>query len=515
MIGAVALITTLVDAEVDVCFMNPGTSEMHFVQALDAVPRMRSVLALFEGVATGAADGYARIAGKPAAVLLHLGPGLGNGLANLHNARRAGSPLVCIVGAQTTYHARFDPPLQSDIETVARNAPGWVHTSGHAREIGSDAARAVAAATADGGQVATLVLPADVSWSEGGVPAATPPGPVPVPVSPDSVADIGTHTTDDSCVLVLGGDALTEAGLRAASRIGAATGTRVLAECFPARMERGAGVPAIDRVAYFAEAVAPQLAGATDLVLAGAPAPAAFFAYPGKPNNLIPDGCVTHQLAGPGHDVVAALESLADLVAPGVEPLLADSALPESPTGRLDARSIAAAIAVTLPAGAILVDEAITGGAGLPATTATAARHSLLTLTGGAIGQGLPAATGAAVAAPDRPVMCVQADGSAMYTIQSLWTQAREQLDVTTVLLNNASYAILRAEFGRVGAAGPGERAADMLSLARPELDFTSIARGMGVPAVRVENAESLVDELRRALSEPGPHLVEVLIRPV
>lgn len=513
MIGAVSLVSTLVDCGVDVCFMNPGTSEMHFVQSLDAVPDMRGVLTLFEGVATGAADGYARIAGRPAAVLVHLGPGLGNGLANLHNARRAHSPVVCVVGAQATYHARFDPPLQSDIETVARNVAGWVHTSGHEREVGADAARAVASARDLGGQVAVLVLPADVSWNEGG---STEPKIVvraAAPVSRDAVETVAERVTGPSCVLLLGGTALSERGLRAASRIASATGARVLAECFPARMERGAGVPDVARVAYLAEGVEPQLAGATDLVLLGAPTPAAFFAYPGRENDLIPAGCAVHHLAGPGQDVEVALDDLAELVAPYTEPVPAGAATPPAPTGALTPRSIADAVAHTLPENAILVDESITAGGRLPAATAGAARHTLLTLTGGAIGQGLPAATGAAVAAPDRPVVCVQADGSAMYTIQALWTQAREQLDVTTVLVNNASYAILRMELDRVGAEGPRERAQAMLSLGDPELDFCSLAQGLGVPAVRVETADDLVVELRRAAGAPGPHLIEAILR--
>ena len=513
MIGAVSLVSTLVESGVEVCFMNPGTSEMHFVQSLDAVPEMRGVLTLFEGVATGAADGYARIAGRPAAVLLHLGPGLGNGLANLHNARRAHSPLVCVVGAQATYHARFDPPLQSDIATVARNVAGWVHESGHEREVGADAARAVAAAHEHGGQVAVLVLPADVSWNDGGVAAAPYAVPQRAPVADAALDAVAERINGESCVLLLGGDGLSERGLRAASRIARGTGARLLAECFPARMERGAGVPDVARVAYLAEGVEPQLSGATDLVLLGAPPPAAFFAYPGRPDDLIPDGCTVHTLATPGHDVVRALETLAERVAAGVEPAVADAVVPGAPTGALTPQTLADAVAHTLPENAVLVDEGVTASGRLPAATAGAPRHTLLTLTGGAIGQGLPAATGAAVAAAQRPVVCVEADGSAMYTIQALWTQAREQLDVTTVLVNNAAYAILRIELDRVGAEGPRERAQAMLSLADPELDFTALARGMGVPAVRVDTAEDLVAELRRALAEPGPHLIEALVR--
>src|SRR6185295_17465324 len=345
--GSQALITSLVDAGVEVCFMNPGTSEMHFVHALDSVPRMRGVLALFEGVATGAADGYARVAGRPAAVLLHLGPGLGNGLANLHNARRARTPLLCVVGAHATYHARYDALLESDIAAVARTVSGWVHTSGTTRGVAADAMRALAAAQADGGQA----------------------------------------------MLLLGGRGLSAAGLEAASRVAAATGARVLAETFPARMEAGAGVPATRRLAYLAEQAEQQLDGVRTLVLAGAAAPVSFFAYPGRTSSLVPDGCEVVLLAETGQDVAAALEALADRVAADTAPELAayGPAVPEP--GPLNLANLPAAIASTLPDGAVVVDEANTSGLGLPTALARAARHTLLTLTGGAIGQGMPVAT--------------------------------------------------------------------------------------------------------------------------
>ena len=513
--GAQALIASLVGAGVDVCFMNPGTSEMHFVAALDSVPRMRGVLAVVEGVATGAADGYARIAGQPAAVLLHLGPGLANGLANLHNARRAGSPVLTIVGAHATGHVRYDAPLQSDIEALARTVSGWVHTSGTTRDLAQDAMRALAAARR--GQIATLILPADVSWSEGG--ALAPARPTAEHLSSTIVDDSQVTSVagllSPQAMLFLGGKALSEPGLRAASRISAATGARLLAETFPARMERGAGLPAVDRLAYLAEQAEDQLAGVEILVLAGARSPVSFFAYPGRTSDLVPAGCSVTVLAERDQDVEAALEQLADLVAAGTPPVLAAPAVRPAAPGPLTAISLASTIAASLPAGAIIADEAITSGFALPTALSGAARHSLLTLTGGSIGQGLPAATGAAVAAPDRPVLCLEADGSALYTIQALWTQAREQLNVTTVLINNAAYAVLRMELARTAAGQAGERAARMLDLSGPTPDFTAISTGLGVPAVRVTIAEDLDRELRRAYAEPGPHLIEAIVPPI
>jgi acetolactate synthase-1/2/3 large subunit len=519
LIGGQALARSLAGAGVDVCFMNPGTSEMHFVSALDQVPEMRGVLALFEGVATGAADGYARIAGRPACVLLHLGPGLANGLANLHNARRARSPVVAIVGAHATGHARYDAPLQSDIEALARTVSGWVHTCGTPGDLARDAMRAVAAA--DRGQIATLVLPADVSWSEGAAPAppraAGPHGAFGTGLADDDQVKAVARllSSGESVMLLLGGRALTERGLRAASRIGAATGARLLAETFPARMERGAGIPAVGRLAYLAEQAESQLAGLDHLILAGARSPVSFFAYPGRRGDLVPEGCAAGFLADAEQDVEAALELLAGQVAAGTRPVVADAAVPAAEPGPLTVTSLACAVAATLPEHAIVVDEANTSGFALPGALAGAPRHSLLSLTGGAIGQGLPAATGAAVAAPDRPVLSLEADGSALYTIQALWTQAREGLDVTTVLINNAAYAILRLELARTAAGSAGPRASRMLDLSGPTPDFTRLSTGLGVPAVRVTRAEELTGALRRAYAEPGPHLIEAIVPPI
>jgi acetolactate synthase I/II/III large subunit len=507
--GAQALIRTFAACGAETCFANPGTSEMHFVAALDAVPGMRGVLALFEGTATGAADGYGRMAGKPAVALLHLGPGLGNGLANLHNARRARTPVVAVVGDHATYHKRYDAPLESGIDQVAAAVSGWVRRCERAQDAGADAAAAVAAANGPPGQVATLILPADVSWSEGGEPAA--PGRA---ISPGGVPDDMIETaaaalrSGEPCILLLGGAATREAGLLAASRISAGTGARLLCETFPSRLERGAGLPAVDRLAYLAEAAASQLEGARHLILAGARRPVSFFAYPGKPSDLVPGGCEVHLLGSAGQDVCAALANLADLVAEDTNPLLQDMAPPGLPSGDLTGESAAQAVGALLPEAAIVVDEANTAGVWLPAATARAERHDWLTLTGGAIGQGLPAATGAAVACPDRPVICLEADGSAMYTISALWTQAREGLDVTTVIFNNRSYDILNMELQRVGAqAGP--RAKDLLDLSRPDLDFVALAGGMGVLASRAATAEEFAKQLERALAEPGPHLIE------
>ena len=512
--GAHALIRTLVAAGVDTCFTNPGTSEMHFVAALDDVPEMRSVLGLFEGVVTGAADGYARVASKPAATLLHLGPGLGNGLANLHNARRGHSPVVNIVGDHAVYHEQYDAPLQSDIEALAANLAGWVRRSTRTEDVAADAAAAVAAAVGPPGCVATLILPADVSWSEGGQPAAPVVSTAPAPVADDVVERVAkVLRSGEPCALLVGGDAVREAGLVAASRVAQGTGAKLLCETFPTRLERGAGLPAVERLGYLAEFTQAQLAGVRHLVLIGAKAPVSFFAYPGKPSYLVPDDCEVHELAGVGDDVVGALAALAEVVAGGEAPVLQPAARPERPTGALTGESIAAAIGALLPEGAVVSDEANTAGLWLNGATAGAPRHDWLTLTGGAIGQGMPVATGAAVAAgAGRKVLSLEADGSAMYTLQSLWTQVREGLDVTTVVFNNRSYAILNLELSRVGAGAGGPKAHDMLDLTRPNLDFVALATGMGVSATRATTAEEFTAQFEAAMGEPGPKLIEAII---
>lgn len=509
--GAQALLNTLVDGGVEVCFANPGTSEMHFVAALDDVPEMRGVLALFEGVATGAADGYARMADRPAAVLLHLGPGLGNGLANLHNARRARVPMVVVVGDHATYHKKYDAPLESDIDAVAATVSGWLHRTERPADVAADAAAAVAASRS-GHSIATLILPADVSWSDGAQPAEVAPTAPPRAEPRLAFEAVEVLRSGEPTVLLIGGDATRGPGLAAASRVAQATGARLLCETFPTRLERGAGVPAVERLAYFAEAAAAQLDGAKHLVLAGATSPVSFFAYPGMPSDLVPAGCEVHVLAE--HSGAAqALAAVADELAPGTTPAVAEASRPELPTGALTAASAAAVIGALLPERAIVVDEANTSGLLLPTATAGAPAHDWLTLTGGAIGYGIPAAVGAAVAAPGRPVLCLESDGSAMYTISGLWTQAREALDVTTVVYNNSAYDILRIELARVGAgSAPGPTARSLLDLARPNMDFVKVSEGLGVPARRVDTAEGFADALRAALAEPGPHLIEAVV---
>ena len=516
--GAQALIRTLVDSGVDVCFTNPGTSEMHFVAALDDVPEMRGILGLFEGVVTGAADGYARIAERPAATLLHLGPGLGNGLANLHNARRARVPLINIVGDHATYHKQYDAPLESDIDALAGTVSGWVHRSTSPDDVATDAARAVVAATEGPGRVATLILPADVCWLES-------PGPVkpleqlePTQASAGVIADVADALrSGKACTLFVGGRVLREDGLRAAQRIAAATGARLLCETFPTRLERGAGLPPIDRLAYLAEFAQMQLEGTEHLVLVDTVEPVSFFAYPGKASVLAPEGATVHHVCAGDVDPIAALEAIADALGVDREAdvPVAPAQRPDRPTGALTAESLANAIAAVMPEDLILVDESNTSGLFIAGATAGCPRHDVLFLTGGAIGSGLPLATGAAVAAPDRPVLCVEADGSAMYTLQALWTQQREGLDVTTVICNNASYAVLNMELNRVGAEEIGPKAKSMLDLHGPELDFVAMASGMGVPSSRATTADELVEQLERAFATPGPVLIEAMIPPL
>lgn len=510
--GAHALLDTLVGGGVDVCFANPGTSEMHFVAALDGVPEMRGVLVLFEGVATGAADGYARISGKPAAVLLHLGPGLGNGVANLHNARRAKVPMVVVVGDHATYHKKYDAPLESDIDSVATTVSGWRRRSSAAADVGADAADALTNAAANR-SISTLVLPADVSWSDGAEPVPVQYNPT-TPDFGDLDAAEEALTSGEHTVVLIGGDATYDGGLASAARIAKATGAQVLCETFPTRLRRGAGVAAVERLAYFAEAAEAQLAGARHLLLVGAASPVSFFAYPGRPSDLVPEGCTVQRLAG-STGATEALAALSDRVAVDVDAPLVQPARPDLPTGVLTAASAMDVVGALLPEQAIIVDEANTSGIGLPAATAGAPAHDVLTLTGGAIGFALPTALGAAVAAPDRPVLCLESDGSAMYTISALWSHARENLNITTVIFDNGAYDILRVELQRVGAqtgSQPGPSASSMLDIGSPALDFVQIAEGMGVPARRATTAEEFADALRAAFDEPGPHLIDAKV---
>lgn len=513
--GAEALIDTLYKAGVEVCFANPGTSEMQLVAAIDKHPKMRGVLALFEGVVTGAADGYGRMAGKPAATLLHLGPGFGNGAANLHNARRARTPIVNIVGDHATYHREFDAPLTSDIEGAARPFSDWVMTPSSADALAKSGADAVAEAMRYPGAVATLVAPANFAWEEAKGAAASRERPV-SPKADKNIVDAAAAalSSGEPSALFLGGMALREEALHEAGRISAATGARLLCETFTSRLQRGAGRVPVERLPYFGEMAADYLKGLKRIVFIGARPPVAFFAYPGKPGWLSPDDASIIELADARTDALHALRALADaLGAPQKHDKAQAPFAPPAPSGKLDPVGVAAALAELMPANAVVIDEANTAGLAMFPMTAGAAPHDWLMLTGGSIGFGLPAGVGAAIACPDRKVICLQADGSAMYTPQALWTMAREKLDVTTVLLNNASYAILNIELARVGAMNPGPKALSLLDLSNPMIDWVELSHGMGVPAVRAKTAAEFRASLKEALAIKGPRLVEADLR--
>ena len=513
--GAQTLVQTLLDSDVDVCFTNPGTSEMHFVAALDTNNNMRCVLGLFEGVVTGAADGYARMAGKPAATLLHLGPGMGNGLANIHNARKARTPMVNIVGEHATYHLEHETPLKSDISLVANWGSDWVHTSTSAEAVAGDAAQAVAQARA-GGKIATLVLPADTAWNEAKGPAKPAPA-IELP-KPDSetvskaAAILREH--GPKATLMITGAALIEPGLSLATRISVVTGCRLLAQQSNARMSRGDGHTDVARVPYPVPQALAQLADIEHLVLLGANPPASFFAYPNMPNMMTPENCEHFVLAGREHDIPASLEALAaeldahgaKIMLPSLEPLQVPG------DGSLNGDLVMQTVAALLPENAVLCDESVTSGRQLLKLTGRCKPHDYLQITGGAIGIGSPLATGAAIASPGRQVVSLQADGSTMYTLQGLWTQAREQLQICTIILANNAYRILQGELKHVGVDNPGERAKQMLNLDNPNLDWVSLAKGMGVPAVSVGTVDELVRAMKAAMAGEGPSLIEARI---
>ncbi len=511
--GAESLVHTLLNSGVTTCFSNPGTSEMHFVAALDRVPGLHCVLGLFEGVVTGAADGYARMAGKPAATLLHCGPGLANGLANLHNARRAATPVVNIVGDQATYHRPLDPPLTADTEGWARGVSGWVRTATDARTVGADAAAAVQAAMIAPGQIATLILPSDTSWNDGGVAAEALPK-LPTPSASPSQIEAAANALrrgGGGVVLLLGGAALHEEGLALAHRIAAATGCRVIAQGSNARMARGQGRLPVQRVPYVVDVAVKAMADTKQLILVGSRKPITFFAYPNQVQTAVPEDAEVHVLARPEQDIVEALARLADalncpkITAPN------NGVRPQPGRGALTPEAVAATLGALMPDNAIIADESVTFGRGFFAATQAAPPHDWLNVTGGAIGGGMPMATGAAIGAPGRRVINLQADGSAMYTVQALWTQAREKLDVTTVILSNRKYAILLGELANVGA-NPGRTALDMMDIGNPDLDWPRLAGAMGVEAVRTDTAEGFTDMLTQSLKQPGPFLIELLI---
>jgi acetolactate synthase I/II/III large subunit len=510
--GAESLIRTLLAGGVEVCFTNPGTSEIHIVAALDRIPEMRCVLGLFEGVVTGAADGYARMAEKPACTLLHLGPGLGNGLANLHNASRAQVPIINVVGQHATYHLHYDTPLVSDIEGIARPYSKWLRTSRSSSEIGRDAAEAVVAARTAPGQIATLIVPADVSWSEGAmiadVPASAKP-PLPDVRAIDRAAAmlrLGLRTA-----ILIGGNTLYGKGLLTAGRIASATGAKLLAPYPITRLQRGAGIPRVDRVQYVLEQGVEQFKELRQLILVGAQAPVAYFAYPGKNSAFTSPECDIQTLANPGEDYVGALEALEEaLSARGAKVDVEKAERPSMPGGEITLPGLAAVVGALLPENAIVVDESMTSGRGLMAATKGTQPHDWLGNTGGSIGIALPLAVGAAVACAGRKVLCLTADGSGMYTLQALWTMAQEGLNITIVVFSNHDYAVLKREYSYLGVGDPGPRAAAMFEIGRPDLDWVQLAKGMGVPGSRVNSLEGFSKALREGFESEGPSLIEV-----
>jgi len=513
--GARALMRTLVASGVTTLFTNPGTTELHMVEAAEATPGLRSVLALFEGVVSGAADGYGRIAGRPAATLLHLGPGQGNAWANFHNARRARTPIVSLIGDHATYHKHFDPPLESDIPAVAGALDSAVRTPLIAEQVSSCAAAAVADAASAPGRISTVIMPADVSWSPTEMLAA-PVAPSPAGIVPaERIERIAALLGEGPrTALLLGGAACREDGLRAASRIATATGIRVFVETFPARLERGAGLPAFPRLGFYPQQTAAQLEGASRVLVAGFHEPVAhFFAYLNRPSSPVPADAETIALADVQEDAVRALTDLAAIVAPTTAPQLVAVARPAMASGPLTLQSWPQVVGALLPEDSILVDESISSGLALPAATAGAPRHDLLSLTGGAMGIGLPLAAGAAIAAPDRPVILLDGDGCAMYTISALWTHAREHLNITTIILKNDTYGILREEWELLKEPGQNElHDSPLINLGGAKLDFVGLAQAMGVPAARADTAEQLSEHLTGALTEPGPHLIEAIV---
>jgi acetolactate synthase I/II/III large subunit len=510
--GAESLIRTLASGGVEVCFANPGTSEIHLVAALDRVAEIRCVLGLFESVVTGAADGYARMAEKPASTLLHLGPGFANGMANLHNASRARVPMVNIVGQHAIDHLRFDTPLASDIEGIAQPFSKWMRTSRTAGELSRDGVDAIVAAGTAPGQIATLIVPADVAWGDGG--SVVPMAVLPKLAMPEASAIERAAAMLHSGVrtaLLLDGNALYGRGLKTAGSIAAATGAKLFAPYPLTRLRRGAGLPRVERVQYVLEMGIEQFREVRQLILVGAQAPVAYFAYPGKSSVFTQPDCEIHSLAVPGEDYVGALEALAStLGVKGSDSQLQNPERPALPSGEITLPGLSAVIGALLPENAIVVDESMTSGRGLMAATRGSPPHDWLGNTGGSIGIALPLAVGAAVACPKRKVLCLTADGSAMYTLQALWTMAREALDVTTVVFANRSYAVLKREFSYLGVGEPGAKAKEMFEIGHPDLNWVEFAKGMGVPASRVTSLDEFGNAVKAGLEGEGPTLIEV-----
>ncbi len=510
--GAELALRTAVEHGVEVCFANPGTTEMELVGALDQVPGIRAVLGLFEGVVTGAADGYGRVTGTPALTLLHLGPGFANGIANLHNARRAHTPVVNMIGDHASWHLDADAPLTSDIDSLAEPVSRHVARVGSASHAGSAMLEAIAAATGPPSGVATLIIPQDAAWGAADLhDVGRIPGVEPL-VDSDAVGVSASRLRGGDGVAILLGGVIRRAELEAAQRLADETGATVWVDTFPAVLEQGRGLPRFDSIPYFPEQAIDALAGIRTLICAGTRSPVAFFGYQSLgQSHLVPEHCEVLTVTPPGARGHLGLDALVDaLECPPAT--VADAEPTGLPTGDLDVITMGQMVAALQPEGAIVVNEAATSGLGWAINAGGAAPHEAFALTGGAIGQGLPCAVGAAVAAPDRKVVALQADGSGLYTLQSLWTMAREGLDVTVVVCANRAYRILQMELHRTGNSDPGPQARALTDLGSPPLDWVSLARGFGVDGVQATSLDELRDGLERGLASEGPSLVEVLL---
>lgn len=504
--GADLLAQTLTLNGIDTCFANPGTTEMHLLAALGSAPGMRLQLCLFEGVATGAADGYARMTGKPAAVLLHLGPGLANGMANLHNARKADTPVFTIVGEHATYHLAHDAPLTADIAGMAGTVSEAVRTPQSADAVLEDT---LALLGIEAG-VATMIVPNDVAWTDTTLAPALAPVVAVADFDRGRLSDAVAQLQAPGAALILGAPVITRRMAALAAAIGVRTGCTVLAEAAVARMERGGDTPALARVPFHVDFATPALKDLRAVVLVGARAPVAFFAYPDRPSALLPEAAEVLPLCAPRGDAEAALEALAEAL--GAVPVAAVHAdLPAiDPAAAITPETLGAVVARHLPAGAIVVDESITNGAHLFPLCGRAAPHDWLNNRGGSIGYSFPVAVGAATACPGRKVLCITGDGSAFYTLQALWTMAREKLDVTVLVLANRSYRILANESSKIGAGAPTAQTMPLMSLTDPAPDWVKLAEGHGVSGCAVDSAGALSDALAEALAAPGPRLIEV-----
>lgn len=514
--GAEIILQTAQKAGVEICFANAGTTELPLVAAFDTIGGIRPVLGLFEGVCTGAADGYGRMKQKPAMTLLHLGPGFANGIANLHNARRAHTPIFNVIGEHASWHLAADPPLNMDIAAVAKTVSGWQRTSRGVESLPQDTAEALVASLY--GQISTLIVPADHQWSEyEGGKVSMPRFSFDAPDSKniDTAAELLKKSSKPA--LLLGCNALRKPCLEAAAKIKAATGCDLLMVNFPAYQDSGAGFPVLKRIPYFPEQADALLSQYDTFILAGTEEPVVFFGYKGGKSRYLTEKQKSLRIDSDKQDPAAALQALLQAVGFSqgkydIGSLLTKYELPQLPSGGLNSKKMCAVIAALQPENCIVVEEGVTSGAPYYSLAPNLKPYSHIALTGGAIGQGMPCALGAALACPDRQVINIEADGSAMYTLQSLWSQSHEQANVTTIICSNRKYFTIEFECRRAGCATPGPASRALIDMTNPSIDWVSLSRGMNVPAVAVTTAEDMVKELRSALNESGPHLIEVIL---